>query len=156
KMELLVRYTRRPKIPVQSGDRAYDMKTATVAARYLKMNEAVYINIDATVIPAYRDRGVRYGFLGREVLLLPGGVSMASISGAAIHMVLTFRGPDWRHQKVVVSPPFSSKDVRGTMAALLQMLDEAIRRDPSSWEMWDLIPEEGTVFPEMPEGGAAA
>lgn len=157
RLELLMRYTKHPKIEVQSGNASKDLRTATLAAKCLAKNEIVYLNVDATVIPSYRARAVRHVFLGREALFLPGAVSLAAATGAGVHLMLTSRSRDYRHQTITISPayvPQGKTDDR--FPRIIDALQEVIGKDLAGWEMWDLLPNGGTYFPGMIEGAPKA
>jgi lauroyl/myristoyl acyltransferase len=150
----LLHNMKRPNIPVQSGNPAADIGTATLAAKYLKAGEILFVALDATVLPSNRSRALETKFLGKDALFLTGAIDLAKVTSAKVHVILAHRKNDMRHQKVVISPPIPlDGSVADGFRRCLSMIEEAVREDPAQWEMLDLVPEQGTYFPAFASTG---
>jgi lauroyl/myristoyl acyltransferase len=146
----LLHNMKRANIPVQSGDPKADIVTATLAAKYLKSNEIIYVNLDATVLPEYRSRSFVSEFLGKKALFLTGAIFIAKATGAKVHVMLVHRSADLRHNTVTISPSIPMEgSVEDGFRRCLKFVDEAVRLEPAEWEMWDLLPGQGTFFPDL-------
>jgi lauroyl/myristoyl acyltransferase len=120
-------------------DRSGNLDAAFRAAAILRRNELVFINLDALVRAGDRERAVPVHFLNGQVLLMPGAITIAQLTGAPILMTLLYRRADWRHQVLEVSPPVSVEGDRVTvLERCLAFVESAIRRNPAHWRGWEL------------------
>ena len=111
------------------------LSVAVEAAAYLRKNKAIVIAIDVGV----RDpvRSVRLRFLNREATVLPGSVFIAKLAGAPLLMALMHRSPDWRHQRLEISPPVPVEgSTTEALGRCLDFVDASIRREPAQWDFW--------------------
>src|SRR5215475_4333763 len=97
----LRRHRRRPNIEPWSG--RFDV--AAQAAAVLRANEVLTVTIDAPPLDSDRARAVDVPFLGRQVTLLPGVVTIAQLTGAPVLMAFLYRLADYRHQVLEISAP---------------------------------------------------
>ena len=111
--------------------------TAIRMAEILRSNELITIAIESPLASEDRTRAVPVDFLGRQILLLPGSVSIAQITGSPVLVLVAHRLADWRHQILEISPPVPLND--GTVAALkhcMEILETPIRQNPAYWDWW--------------------
>ena len=129
----ILRHRRRPNIEPWPGR----IQVAAQAAVALRANEVVTISSDAAPLDADRTRTVEMPFLGHQVRLVPGVVTLARLTGAPVLMVFVHRLADYRYQVLEISPPVP---MQGEMAAAfgrcVAAMDAAIRTSPAQWEYW--------------------
>jgi lauroyl/myristoyl acyltransferase len=160
----LQRHRQRPGIEFQPGR----VQVAAQIAVALRANEVVTFSSDAAPLEADRARAVDVTFLGRQVGLLPGVVSLAKLTGAPVLMVFMHRQADYRHQVLDVSAPVSVEgDTATAFGRCVAAMDAAVRTNPAEWVYWantddlatlGLVPAAGTatVIPPPAVGEAAA
>jgi lauroyl/myristoyl acyltransferase len=132
----MLRYRQRPNIEPWPGR----PQVAMLAAAALRANEVVSISIDAPPLDSERARAVNVPFLGRQVQLLPGVVTLAELTGAPVLMGFLCRRVDYRHQVWEISAPMPLEG--GTTAAFERCVAEvsaAIRRSPAHWNLWHTV-----------------
>jgi len=110
--------------------------TAILMAEILHSNELVAIAIDAPLPPKERARSIPVDFLGRQILLLPGSVNVAQLTGSSVLIMVIHRLADWQHQILEISPvPLHGDDV-ADIKSCMQMLEAPIRQSPAYWDWW--------------------
>jgi lauroyl/myristoyl acyltransferase len=108
------------------------------AALVLRENEVVGTMLDAALKPRDTSKAVEVVFMGRKVILVPGAVSIAQLTGAPVLIVLLRRTSDWRHQVLEIFPPIHiDGDTIGSFQRCLAVVEAAIRRHPEQWIMWN-------------------
>jgi lauroyl/myristoyl acyltransferase len=125
------RHFRRPNIEPRKGQ----VEAAIRMAEILRSNEVITIAIDVPVSHQDRTHAVPVDFLGRQVLLLPGSVSIARHTGSPVMVVVALRSPDWRHQVVEISPPVSlDGDTETAFKRCVAMVEAPIRQNLAHWD----------------------
>jgi phosphatidylinositol dimannoside acyltransferase len=149
------RYRQRPNIEPWPGR----FKVAALAAAALRANEVVTIAIDAPPLDNDRARAIEVPFLGRQIPLLPGVVTLAQLTGAPVLMAFIYRAADYRHQVCEISAPVP---VEGETAAAFERcvaeVSAAIRRSPAHWDFWNstgILGALGLVQPQRDRSPAA-
>jgi KDO2-lipid IV(A) lauroyltransferase len=150
----LQRHRQRPGIEFQPGR----VQVAAQIAVALRANEVVTFSSDAAPLEADRARAVDVTFLGRQVGLLPGVVTLAQLTGAPVLMVFMHRQADYRHQVLDISAPVSAEG--GTAAAFgrcVAAMDAAVRTSPAEWVYWAKTDDLATLglVPAAPPAGTA-
>jgi lauroyl/myristoyl acyltransferase len=93
--------------------------------------------LDAAALPAVRSRTVPVDFLGRQILLMPGSVKIAQLTGTALLVAVVHRSADWRHQVLEISPPVSlDGDAVTVLQRCVKLLEGPIARNPAYWDWW--------------------
>jgi KDO2-lipid IV(A) lauroyltransferase len=150
----VIRQRRRPNIEPWTGRLA----TAVEAATLLRANEVVTICVDAPPLPSDRARTVAVEMFGRQVNLLPGVVSLAQFTGAAVLMTFLYRWPDYHHQTLEISEPLElAGDPAVALGQIAAELEAAIRRRPSHWVYWSSeydLAELGLLSPSLVDSAA--
>jgi lauroyl/myristoyl acyltransferase len=151
----LQRHRQRPGIEFQPGR----VQAAAQVAVALRANEVVTFSSDAPPLEADRARAVDVTFLGRQVRLLPGVVTLAQLTGAPVLMVFMHRQADYRHQLLDISPPVPAEG--GTATAFgrcVAAMDAAVRTNPAHWVYWANTDDLATLglLPAAPPAGTAA
>jgi lauroyl/myristoyl acyltransferase len=127
------RHLQRPNIEPDMGG----VEAAMHMAEVLRANEAIVIAIDVPVAPQDRPHAVPVEFLGRQILLLPGSVSIAEHTGAVVLVAVAKRSPNWRQQVLELSPPISiNGDVETAFKQCVTMVEAPIRQHPAFWDGW--------------------
>jgi lauroyl/myristoyl acyltransferase len=128
----LERHRRRPNIEQAK----VGVGTAILMAEILQSNELIAIAIDAPLPPKERARSIPVNFLGSHILLLPGSVNVAQLTGSPLLIMVMHRLPDWQHQVLEISPlPLHGDDV-ADIKSCMQMLEAPIRQSPAYWDWW--------------------
>lgn len=126
--------SQRPVIQLKPERRYAAMQMANV----LRANEAIAMAIDSPPLVADRQRAVPIEFLGQQVLLLSGCITLARLTGTSILMVFLHRSPDWRHQVLEILPPLAmDSDVEATFEQCMTTVETAILQQPAHWLYWD-------------------
>ena len=103
----------------------------------ISSNELIASPIDAAALPADRSRTVRVDFLGRQILLMPGSVKIAQLTGSAVLVAVVHRSADWRHQVLEISPPVPlDGDAMTVLKRCVKMLEGPIDQNPAYWDWW--------------------
>lgn len=115
------------------------LRVAVRIAEVLRSNDLIAVPLDSsTTLPADRSRAVRVDFLGRQILLLPGSIKIAQLTGSAVLVAVVHRSADWRHQVLEISPPVSlDGDAVTVFKRCVKMLDGPIDRNPAYWDWWE-------------------
>lgn len=129
----LQRHRQRPNIEPLPGR----LQVVVQAAVALRANELVTISSDAAPLGADQARAVDMPFLGRKAKLLPGVVGLAQLTGAPVLMMFMYRGADYRHQVLEISPPVSMEgETTVAFGRCVEAIENAVRRSPASWVYW--------------------
>ena len=151
----LQRHRQRPGIEFQPGR----VQVAAQIAVALRANEVVTFSSDAPPLEADRARAVEVTFLGGQVRLLPGVVTLAKLTGAPVLMVFMHRLADYRHQVLDISAPVPVEgDTATAFGRCVAAMDTAVRTSPAQWVYWastDDLAASGLV-PAAPPAGTAA
>lgn len=111
--------------------------TAMQMAEILRSNQLITLAIDDPVAIEDRARAVPVNFLGRQILLLPGSVSVAQLTDSPLLTLVVRRLADWRHQVLEISPPVSLEgDVSTAFKRCVKMLEVPICQHPAYWDHW--------------------
>lgn len=128
----LERHRHRPNIEQAKAG----VGTAILMAEILQSNELVAIAVDAPLPPKERARSIPVDFLGRQILLLPGSVNMAQMTGSPVLTMLMHRLPDWKHQTLEIMPVSLQGDDVTDIKSCMQVLEAPIRQSPAYWDWW--------------------
>jgi lauroyl/myristoyl acyltransferase len=149
------RYRQRPNIEPWPGR----FQVAARAAAALRANEVVTISIDAPPVDSDRARAVEVPFLGQQVQLLPGVVTLARLTGAVVLMAFLYRAADYRHQVLEISAPVPvDGDTATAFGHCIAEASAAIRRSPAHWDFLNspgVLGALGLIQPQ-PDGPPAA
>lgn len=127
------RHLRHPNIDPQKGQ----VEAAIQMAEVLRTNEVITIAIDVPVSHKDRAHAVPVDFLGRQILLLPGSVSIAQHTGSSVLPMVVRRAPDWRHQILEISPPvLLDGDTETAFKHCVAMVEAPIRQNLALWTFW--------------------
>src|SRR5579863_24030 len=125
------RHLHRPNIEPQEGA----VEAAMRMAEILRANEVIVIAIDVPVSQQDRSHAVPVDFLGRQVLLLPGSVSIAEQTGSSVLVAVAYRSPDWRHQVLEISPPVSlNGNIETAFQQCVALVEAPIRQHLALWD----------------------
>ena len=128
----LERHRQRPNIePPKAG-----VGTAILMAEVLQSNELIALAIDPPLSPEERARSISVDFLGRQILLLPGSVDVAQLTGSPVLIMVMHRKADWRHQVLEISPLPLQGDIIADIKSCMKMLEPSIRQNPAYWDWW--------------------
>jgi KDO2-lipid IV(A) lauroyltransferase len=128
----LERHRRGPNIePAKVG-----VGTAILMAEILRSNELIAIAIDAPLSPEESARSIPVNFLGRQILLLPGSVNVAQLTGSSVLIMIMHRLSDWQHQVLEISPVPLQGDDASDIKSCMQLLEASIRQNPAYWDWW--------------------
>jgi lauroyl/myristoyl acyltransferase len=124
-------HLRRPNIEPRRGS----VEAAIRMAEILRANEVISIAIDVPVSHEDRAHAVPVNFLGRQVLLLTGSVSIAQHTGSQVLVSVVYRSTDWRHQVLEISPPVSlDGDAETAFQRCVAMVEAPIRQNLAFWD----------------------
>jgi lauroyl/myristoyl acyltransferase len=130
----VARHRRRPNIEPHKEQ----FGTAIQIAEILRSNELIAIPIDAPTSAAERVRAIPVDFLGRQILLLPGSVMIAQLTGSPVLTLTLHRSADWRRQILEISPPVPlDGDAVMAFKRCMVMLEEPIRQNLAYWDFWE-------------------
>jgi lauroyl/myristoyl acyltransferase len=133
KEQRAAKHWHRPIIQPEPGQ----WQTAFQMASILRANEVISMAIDPPLLAADLPRAMPMSFLGHQVQLLPGSVTLAQLTGTPLHMYFLYRTTDWRHQVLEISPPISIEgDVKTIFGRCLASVEEAILQQPAHWNYW--------------------
>ncbi len=128
----LEHHRHRPNIePPKAG-----VGTAILMADVLQSNELIALAIDPPLSSEERARSVSMDFLGRQILLLPGSVDVAQLTGSPVLIMVMHRKPDWQHQMIEISPLPLQGDAGLDIKSCMQMFEPSIRQNPAYWDWW--------------------
>jgi Kdo2-lipid IVA lauroyltransferase/acyltransferase len=129
----VLRHRQRPNIEPWPGR----VQVALQAATVLRANEAMTISSDAAPLQAERPRALEVPFLGTQVKLMPGVITLAQLTGAPVLMAFVRRSADYRHQVLEISPPVPMDgDTKMAFGHCAAAIDAAIRTSPADWNFW--------------------
>jgi len=124
------RHLRRPNIEPRKGQ----VEAAISMAEILRANELISIAIDVPVSREDRQHAVPVNFLGRQVPLLPGSVSIAQHTGSPVLVAVVYRSADWRHQVLEISPVPLNGDAESDFKHCVAMVEAPIRQNLAFWD----------------------
>lgn len=125
------RHLRHPNIEPRRGS----VEAAIRMAELLRANEVICIAIDVPVSQEDRAHAVAVTFLGRQVLLLPGSVSIAQHTGSPVLVSVVRRSTDWQHQVLEISPPVPlDGDAEAAFKRCVSMVEAPIRQNLAFWD----------------------
>jgi Kdo2-lipid IVA lauroyltransferase/acyltransferase len=129
----VLRHRQRPNIEPWPGR----VQVAVQVAAALRDNEVVTICSDAAPLHSDRARAVEVPFLGRQVRLLPGVVTLTRLTGAPVLMAFAHRSADYRHQVLEISPPVPMDgDTVTAFGRCVAAMDAAVNTSPAHWNCW--------------------
>jgi lauroyl/myristoyl acyltransferase len=109
--------------------------TAMQMVEVLRSNELITMAVETPVHPEDRARAVPVDFLGQQMLLLPGSISVAQLTNAPVLVMVVRRLPDWRHQVVEISAPLALEgDEITVFKRLIQQLETPVRQNLAYWD----------------------
>jgi len=124
-------HLRRPNIEPRKGQ----VEAAIRMAEILRANEVITIAVDVPVSLEDLTHAVPVDFLGRQVPLLPGSVSIAKHTDSPVLVVVARRLPDWRHQVMEISPPVSQDGgIEAAFKRCVAMVEAPIRQNIAQWD----------------------
>lgn len=126
------RHLHRPNIEPQQGA----VEAAVRMTEVLRANEVLVIAIDVPVSLSDRAHAIVVDFLGRQIPLLPGGVSIAEHTGASLLVAVAQRSKQWHHQVLDISPVSLNGDIEGAFQQCVALLEAPIRQNPGFWDGW--------------------
>ena len=124
------RHLRRPNIEPRKGQ----VEAAIRMAEILRANEVITIAIDVPVSHEDRAHAVPVDFLGRQVLLLPGSVSIAQHTGSQVLVAVARRSTDWQHQVLEILPVPLDGDIEADFKRCVAMVEAPIRQNLADWD----------------------
>ena len=110
--------------------------TAILMAEVLQSNELIALAIDPPLSPEERARSISVDFLGGQILLLPGSVDVAQLTGSPVLIMVMHRKADWRHQVLEITPLRLQGDAVADIKSCMHMLEPSIRQHPAYWDWW--------------------
>ena len=106
-------------------------------AEILHSNELIAMAIETPLPAEDRARAVPVDFLGHQMLLLPGSVSVAQLTGSPVLMLVVRRLADWRHQILEISAPVPlDGDTATAFKRCVAMVEAPIRQHLAYWDYW--------------------
>lgn len=127
------RHLHHPNIEPGTGG----VEAAMRMAEILRANEVIVIAIDVPVEPQDRTHAVPVEFLGRQIPLLPGSVSIAQHTGAAVLVAVAHRSTNWRRQVLEISPPVPlDGDMEMAFKRCVALVEAPIRQHLAFWDGW--------------------
>ncbi len=112
--------------------------TALRMAETLEANEVITIALETPVLPEDRARSVPVDFLGRKMLLLPGSISVAQLTGSPVLVLVARRQADWAHQVLEISPPVPlDGDTAAAFQRCVAMIEAPVQQNLAHWDYWE-------------------
>ena len=128
----MARYRRRPNIEPGKGQ----VEAAIEIADILRSNEVIGIAIDVPIAQEERKRAVPVNFLGKQILLLPGSIALAKMTGAQVLSLIVRRSADWRHQSMEIAPVPLDGDEESIFKSCVAIVEAPIQQNPAYWNGW--------------------
>ena len=111
--------------------------TAIRMTEILRSNELITIAVETPLPIEDRARAIPVDFLGQQIRVLPGSVSVAQLAGSQLLVLVVRRLADWRHQVLEISPPVPlDGDTATTFKRCMAMLEAPIRQNLAHWDFW--------------------
>jgi lauroyl/myristoyl acyltransferase len=111
--------------------------TAIRMMEILRSNELITMAVETPLLSEDRARAIPVDFLGHQMLVLMGAVSVAQLSGAQLLVMDVRRSKDWRHQVLEISPPIRlDSDIVKTVKHCMAMLESPILHNLAHWDYW--------------------
>lgn len=127
------RHRRRPNIQPAQGQ----VEAAIQITEILRANEVIGIAIDVPTPPEDYKRAIPVEFLGHQVLLLPGSVTLAQLTGAQILTLVMRRSANWSHQIMEISPVSLEDGIVEAFKHCVAIIEAPIRQNPAYWSGWE-------------------
>jgi len=129
----VARHRHRPNIEPARDRTGAAMRMAEV----LRSNELITIAIETPPAVEDRVRAVTVDFLGQQIQLLPGSISVAQLTGSPVLVMVVRRLGDWWHQVLEISPlmPLDS-DTATVYKRCVAMLEAPIHKNLAHWDYW--------------------
>jgi lauroyl/myristoyl acyltransferase len=129
----VARHRRRPNIQPAQGP----VEAALQIADILRSNEVIALAIDVPTPCEDRGRAVSVNFLGHQIPLLPGGVSIAEVTGTQVLTLVMHRSADWRHQILEISPVQMEDGIESVFKRCVALIEAPIRHNLAHWNGWE-------------------
>ena len=129
----VARHRRRPNIQPAQGQ----VEAALQIVDILRSNEVIAMAIDVPTSHEDRGRAVQVDFLGKQILLLPGGIALADVTGAQVLTLVMRRSADWRHQILEISPVPLEDSIENIFKRCVSIVEAPIHHNPASWNGWE-------------------
>lgn len=129
----VARHRRRPNIQPAEGQ----VEAAIQITEILRANEVIGIAIDVPTPPEDTKRAIPVEFLGHQILVLPGSVTLAEMAGARVLTLVMSRSADWRHQVIEISPVSLEEGAVEAFKHCMTIIEAPIRQNPALWSGWD-------------------
>ena len=129
----VARHRRRPNIQPAQGQ----VEAALQIVDILRSNEVIAMAIDVPTPHVDRKRAVSVDFLGHTIPLLPGGVSIASVTGTQVLTLVMHRSSNWYHQILEIAPVLEDSDVENTFKRCVAIVEAPIRHNLAHWNGWE-------------------
>ena len=129
----VARHRRRPNIQPGKGQ----VEAAIQIAEILRSNEVIAMAIDVPTPPEDYKRAISVEFLGRQILLLPGSVTLAQLTGAQVLTLVMSRSADWRHQILEISPVSLDEGAVDAFKRCVAIVEAPVRQNPAYWSGWE-------------------
>lgn len=113
--------------------------TAIRMMEVLRSNGLITMAIETPLLAEDQVRAMPVDFLGHQMLVLPGAVCVAQITGAQLLLMTVRRSKDWRHQVLEITPPPVplDGDTATTVKGLMAKLESSIRQNLAHWDYWE-------------------
>lgn len=128
----VARYRQRPDIIPGKGQ----VEAAFQIAEVLRSNEVIGVAIDVPIAREDHQRAVPVDFLGKQILLLPGIIVLAQITGSQVLTLIVRRSADWQHQSVEISAVPLDGDADSILKRCVAMVEAPIQQNPANWNGW--------------------
>lgn len=129
----VARHRRRPNIQPAKGQ----VEAALQIADALRSNEVIALAIDVPTPHEDRGRAVTVDFLGHKIPLLPGGVSIAEVTGSQVLTLVMRRSANWRHQILEISPVRMEEGIESIFKHCVSIVEAPIRHNLADWNGWE-------------------
>jgi KDO2-lipid IV(A) lauroyltransferase len=111
--------------------------TAIRMMEILRSNELITMAVETPLPAEDKARAMQVDFLGHQMLVLTGAVSVAQLTGAQLLVLIVRRSKDWMHQVIEISPPIPLDGDTGlTVKRYMAMLESPIRQSLAHWDYW--------------------
>lgn len=111
--------------------------TAIRMVETLRSNELITIAVDTPLPAEDYARAIPVDFLGRQIRVLPGSVSVAQLADSQVLILVARRLADWKHQVLEISPPVPLEGNTVTIfQCCIRMLETPIRQNLAHWDFW--------------------
>lgn len=129
----VARHRRRPNIQPAKGS----VEAALQIAETLRSNEVIALAIDVPTAREDHGRAVTVDFLGHKIPLLPGGVSIAKVTGSQVLTLVMHRSSNWYHQILEIYPVLIDDDIENAFKRCVAIVEAPIQRNLAHWNGWE-------------------